>query len=305
MIIQCEKCGTKYRFDETVMDGEGAWVRCSRCQNVFFQANPEKKTRPDRTDHKNLINEGTPSIHNATQAEIQHGEPFQDMRSERPFEATKYFDDTELEDEEEEDFYDGEVYGGRNSKRTGRKVFKVIAYAFLSILILMILSAFLFPQIGDKFFQGLSYTQQVIRNMTGGNNGPEQLNLAQVQIQDVRQRHLKNLLVGNIRIVEGVAINQSKYDISNIKVKGNLLNDKDLVMAQEESYCGNLLTDEELIIKTEDEMRKALSNPLGSDVSNERVPPGGQIPFMIIFTREPSDIVKTTATISEAERLLP
>jgi len=40
MIIQCGKCGTKYRFDETLIEGEGAWVRCSRCRDVFYQENP-------------------------------------------------------------------------------------------------------------------------------------------------------------------------------------------------------------------------------------------------------------------------
>lgn len=43
MVIQCEKCGTKYRFDESLIVGEGAWVRCNSCKNVFFQENPSKK----------------------------------------------------------------------------------------------------------------------------------------------------------------------------------------------------------------------------------------------------------------------
>ena len=37
MIIQCRKCETRFRFDENLMEGDGVWVRCSRCQHVFFQ----------------------------------------------------------------------------------------------------------------------------------------------------------------------------------------------------------------------------------------------------------------------------
>ncbi|MBU1965794.1 MAG: zinc-ribbon domain-containing protein, partial [Proteobacteria bacterium] len=37
MIIQCRKCETRFRFDDTLMAGDGVWVRCSRCQHVFFQ----------------------------------------------------------------------------------------------------------------------------------------------------------------------------------------------------------------------------------------------------------------------------
>ena len=37
MIIQCKRCETKFRFDESLLTGEGLWVRCSRCRHVFFQ----------------------------------------------------------------------------------------------------------------------------------------------------------------------------------------------------------------------------------------------------------------------------
>ena len=40
MIIQCKKCGTKYRFDKSQIEGEGIWVRCTRCEATFFQKNP-------------------------------------------------------------------------------------------------------------------------------------------------------------------------------------------------------------------------------------------------------------------------
>jgi predicted Zn finger-like uncharacterized protein len=40
VIIQCKKCGTKYRFDKSQIDGEGIWLRCNHCKEVFFQENP-------------------------------------------------------------------------------------------------------------------------------------------------------------------------------------------------------------------------------------------------------------------------
>jgi len=40
MIIQCQRCLTKFRFDDALMAGEGVWVRCSRCRQVFFEENP-------------------------------------------------------------------------------------------------------------------------------------------------------------------------------------------------------------------------------------------------------------------------
>ena len=40
MIIQCRQCRTKFYFDDAMMQGDGMWMRCSRCQHVFFQDNP-------------------------------------------------------------------------------------------------------------------------------------------------------------------------------------------------------------------------------------------------------------------------
>ncbi len=45
MIIRCRKCDTRFRFDETLIEGDGVWVRCSRCQNVFFEERPSGEPR--------------------------------------------------------------------------------------------------------------------------------------------------------------------------------------------------------------------------------------------------------------------
>lgn len=43
MIIQCKQCRTKFRFDDSNMQGSGIWLRCSRCGHVYFQENPNAK----------------------------------------------------------------------------------------------------------------------------------------------------------------------------------------------------------------------------------------------------------------------
>ena len=48
MIIQCRQCRTKYTFDDALVQQDGVWVRCSRCQHVFFQENPQAiKPQPE------------------------------------------------------------------------------------------------------------------------------------------------------------------------------------------------------------------------------------------------------------------
>lgn len=45
MIIQCKQCRTKFRFDDSFMQGSGVWLRCSRCGHVYFQENMLMKTQ--------------------------------------------------------------------------------------------------------------------------------------------------------------------------------------------------------------------------------------------------------------------
>lgn len=43
MIITCERCSTKYRFDETVTDAPAFKVRCSKCKHRFTVYKPEQE----------------------------------------------------------------------------------------------------------------------------------------------------------------------------------------------------------------------------------------------------------------------
>ena len=40
MIIQCDKCETRFRLDDSRITGNGVKVRCTKCQNVFIVAPP-------------------------------------------------------------------------------------------------------------------------------------------------------------------------------------------------------------------------------------------------------------------------
>jgi hypothetical protein len=93
--------------------------------------------------------------------------------------------------------------------------------------------------------------------------------------------------------------------MTRIKVKGEITDAYTVVLGVRESYCGNILTSDELGAMTEEQIQRELSNPLGSDFSNDRIGSKGQIPFMIVFTREPPVVVKAFVTPAGAERLLP
>ena len=125
-----------------------------------------------------------------------------------------------------------------------------------------------------------------------------------VKLQDVRHRVMNNYILGQIGVVEGTAVNRADYPISRILIKGEILDAYSVVLGEHTSYAGNILTDEELTNLSEEEIFGKLSQPEGLNNSNDKIMPNGQIPFMIVFPREPSGVIKTTVTPVRVERLL-
>ena len=124
-----------------------------------------------------------------------------------------------------------------------------------------------------------------------------------VGIKDVRQRSVANLLAGNLRVIEGIAVNQSSTPLARIRVRLVISDAFDVVLGEKTVYCGNLLTDAELSTLAEVEIQRELSIPQGSDISNERILPNGEIPFMIVFSQEQAGAIKTVVTPAGADRI--
>jgi len=304
MIVQCKSCQTKFRFDEILIEGEGIWVRCNQCKNVFFLDNLKEAEITSRTDQgKDLEGAATDSI-----GTVQ-GQIFEDQ-----IEVVKRLETVPVRDIEEdvgdsntheptrvEKMEDGGTYDEDEvPEETGEKK-RVLTWGRQLLILFIVLF------IGGVYFVFFTGTggQALFEKILGISQKSEEVGPAQVDLTDVRQRLVDNVSIGTIRIVEGTAINQSSFPMTRIKVKGEITDAYTVALVVRESYCGNLLTDNELATMTEDQIQKELSNPQGSDVSNDRIASKGQIPFMIVFTREPAGVVKTFVTPVGAERLLP
>ena len=69
MIIQCEKCQTKFNIDESKLKEQGSKVRCSLCKHTFVVYPPEQgyfeegetmalSKKRDRKDHGTGLTRG-------------------------------------------------------------------------------------------------------------------------------------------------------------------------------------------------------------------------------------------------------
>lgn len=124
----------------------------------------------------------------------------------------------------------------------------------------------------------------------------EQKNQATGKIKfiDVQQRFIRNTFLGkNIRVIEGIVKNNTAENISKVKLFGELYDSKGLLLlTSKTSLAGNVLTDEKMEKLDENEIFSALSIAPASNLSEAKIPPLGQVPFMIVFPQEPAGVFK-------------
>jgi predicted Zn finger-like uncharacterized protein len=303
MVVQCKRCGTKFNFDEALIEGEGVWGRCGQCKNVFFLNNPAKQDAAVPSDKEKNGGIGLSEAEGARKKDVKN------LSSEVKKPEPEFFKDTETKIEDiDKDVFNGVEKTGDDEigddeegveeevkRKKGLTRGKQLIYLCLVLMIGAIYLLFFTETSGLLLFEKLLGTAPKIEEV-----GP-----VQVELTDVRQRLVNNALIGTIRVIEGTAVNQSSLPMTRIRVKGEITDAYTVVLGVRESYCGNILTSDELVTMTEEQIQRELSNPLGSDVSNDRIGSKGQIPFMIVFTREPPVVVKAFVTTAGAERLLP
>jgi len=317
MIIQCKQCRTKFKFDDTLMQGNGVWLRCSRCGHVYFQENPLMKPETDlplepaKPVEEPILVEKSMPLEKSTELPAQSpsvvyrdADGFHSL--DKVMETKKYLNEEINLDIEKTP--EGNI-GGENkevvqkelaSPKSSGKIWKIAVWSVFVILIIPAVIYFLvFPEFGEQIINNVLVSVGISEPAK-----PEIVISQAVKLQDVRHRMINNYILGQIGVVEGTAVNRADYPISRIQIKGEILDAYSVVLGDHTSYAGNILTDEELTNLSEEEILSKLSHPEGLNNSNDKIMPNGQIPFMIVFSHEPAGVIKTTVVTIGAERLL-
>ena len=115
-----------------------------------------------------------------------------------------------------------------------------------------------------------------------------------IHLINVRTRLVDNKKIGrSIRVIEGVASNVSTQTISNIKITARLKDAGGAELTSMDTLAGNILIDEKLENLDAGAIKAALQAVKGTQ---DKIPPNGQIPFMIVFTSEPAGVFKMSVT---------
>jgi predicted Zn finger-like uncharacterized protein len=348
MIIRCRKCETDFRFDDQILTGEGVWVRCGRCQDVFFQDNPsweKQASLPAEPDNKAAVPSSgatasppepalviqpdsgkpasppemplsippdsaeTPSRQARDARQLSGMKGIQDAIDDaaRPGSSVKEFDDDMFSVESEGLLRDVNALrkpAGAEEKNKMHPVLKVFAYILLVLLVSIVLTGVyigVYPEDRQRVADALSPYFPWAENLIG-QPGPV---WGQAIPQDVRQHFVNNWLMGNLRVVEGTVVNKGKYPLTRVQVRGRLYDTAGSIIGEWTSFCGKILTDGELATLSENQLKRMLSEPLGSDVTSDRLDPNGKIAFMVVIAHHDQQAVgKTTVMVSGAEKLL-
>lgn len=109
-----------------------------------------------------------------------------------------------------------------------------------------------------------------------------------VTILDSTQAYfLENVNAGQIFVVQGEVTNESNKPASFILLEGKLFTTDNRVAQSQRCFCGNVMSREELTRLHVTEMQNRMMNREGEDLKNVHVPPGGRVPFMIVFHNLP------------------
>jgi len=111
-----------------------------------------------------------------------------------------------------------------------------------------------------------------------------------IQLLQIRQKLVYNItLKRRIRVLEGLAENITPRPVSRVKLVAAVFNSEGAVLATTESFCGNIIIDDKLESLDAGEMLLALKDV---KTMEDRIPSKGQMPFMIVFTGEPTGVFR-------------
>lgn len=200
-----------------------------------------------------------------------------------------------------------EVHADNSPVREKRSRRKLILIGTGIMIVVIALAAqgylWLYPDNGQQALRWLSANVPYMDQYLGNNTSEKNALARQVRFINVKQRLVKNtVLERDIRIIEGMVENQAAFSMHRIKILGELYDPNATMLAAKMALCGNIISDDNLANLSEEDLMSPLAMSLGGDLSNSKIPPKGQMPFMIIFTREPAGVAKATVMAAGFEK---
>jgi predicted Zn finger-like uncharacterized protein len=310
MIVQCEKCGTKYNLDDTKVRPGETKVRCSQCQHVFTVPHPLALNEGDifgATEEKAedaFMKEWAQGASPQPSQEPPQPVPpatdqapppkaFVPPSAEEPLfgeEApTKEMPPGETASPEQEIFPVSPVPIGEARAKKERKISTTFLLAILLIGIVFI--SFWYWTKKGVSFPAFEYIYEKIYTLMEGEEG-ERLFII------YRKGTEYNLEGGKVFAVQGKVANRSEETKQSVKVQATLFDRAGKEVAASIGYCGVTITDAEIKNSTYDALKTSFGF-IGAGQARP-LPSQQELPFTIIFFSPPEGAADFRVDIVEA-----
>jgi len=305
MIIECEKCQTKFNFDERLLKEEGSKVRCSYCGEIF-RVYPKAKEDDEPLKQEFIgLNEdalgfdeglkgegektviGEETIERKGEEEAEFEEPiFIDKTLPDLENAETVFLET-LPDSDEEEFA-SEINGVlpvRKDRQSKSFLFTVILIVFSFFIGVCAVFIFFYPEMVNEYLPFLKTPEKMEITDTG---------VRRLSFNAVTGSFINSKDGGRLFVIRGMVKNEYPKSRSYILIKGAILDNMGREVKKKQVYAGNVFNEVEIRELLLDNINKAMEEPNGMGMKNVNVAPGASIPFMIVFDNLPENLSEFT-----------
>ena len=129
----------------------------------------------------------------------------------------------------------------------------------------------------------------------------DELGNLKISTLDINSHFVDNSQAGRLFVITGKVRNDYPQPHSFIQVQGKIFQKGKKMVATETVSCGNVLADLDLAHLPLAQIQKRLDNRTGANKSNLNVPPGGVIPFMVVFHNLPADLDEFTIEVARSQ----
>ena len=329
MIIQCEKCGTKFKLDESHLKKAGSKVRCSLCKHIFLVHPPEPLYAEEgetvafrREAIEDSMAENFPGVGAESGGHTVPEDPeiefdnifkdsFEDLKgkgaetSERPFDQT--VDESTFAEKMGESGYGAEEtpkvageekHGAEIREGTGSETVTTARKRAGKSLLLPILLVVILAGIGGAVAIFLWIPEMIPDSLSMLKPAEKQemtdMGVRRLSFKAVTGSFVESETSGNLFVIQGMVSNDYPKPRSFVLIKGSILDDKGQIVTRKLAYAGNSLDEEEIRAMPMEEINKSMKNRYGQDKKNVNVPPDALTAFTIVFENLPKNLSEFT-----------
>ena len=333
MILQCEKCKTKFKLDESLLKPQGSKVKCAVCKNVFVAFPPpdisadEAETvavTPDQMDEltrdlpQDLSDEKeefdpeqavadfdeafSESMEDLAQVEVEsiEPEPEEPVEEEKPrkglFGRSKRSEKAKMKKEAPPPEIE-EVQDMAIEEDMPKPVVAA-SKPKKKMGILPIILIFILLVVGGGaaiFFWAPDLLPDSLSFLKPTKkHDATDIGIRRLSFKAVTGSFIDSKSVGPLFAVRGVVRNGYPKKRSFILIRASILDDKGKVVRRKLAYAANTFKDEDLKNMSLELINKAMKNRQGKGRKNINIAPGANTPFMVVFENLPDNLSEFT-----------